>query len=96
MNFTKEEVMEVIELLKDASEYKPLVKIFIDVIESYGSEIRRLPDAFIAYSNEKTVESFQYFLNEGFSREEAMLLTIDAKASLQKIFKDIDKNKKGK
>jgi hypothetical protein len=96
MNFTKEEVTEFIELLKDAGEYKPLVKIMLDIIESYGSEFRRLPDAFIAYANEKQAETFHYFIDAGLTRQEALILTVDARAALSNIIKDFDKNKKGK
>jgi len=46
------------------------------------------------FGREQNVEAFNYYIKNGFTREEALLLVIDSSVSLRKVVENMGKNKK--
>lgn len=86
---TNDQVMEVLTQLK---ELKPLVTVVIDGLKEYKDEWEQLK----AFLQQEMVQSrttiFNGFIAEGFSREEAMTLTLATVKDGQMVLESYKKN----
>lgn len=82
-------VEAILELIKLADLYKPIVKSLVESVVSYGSEIRPIVDGVSDYMVERNSKSFKRYVEEfGFSREEAVLLILNQNANLYNAIKN--------
>jgi len=73
---TKNEIQGIIELINVAEEFKPIVRKVLDVVNVYKPELEELGNLFTAAIVSQKTNTFHGFVSNGFSREEAMQLTI--------------------
>lgn len=76
------EINEMIALVKEIGAFKPLVREVIDGLKEYEDEYRELSNFIIDETVNSRSKLFSDFVNKGFSREEAMTLTL---ASIQEL-----------
>ena len=78
-------------LLTTFDSYLPIIKVTIDKFApELGEQLKRINQ----FHAETQIESFEFYLNKGFTREEAMMLVLNAKIALQDILKNSGGNKK--
>ena len=75
-------ITEAIEVLKNAKEVKDLADILIPEISHY---VDRLADGVV----DVKIRQIQRYRRQGFTKEEAMLLTINSTLALQDVFTTI-------
>jgi len=76
---------EIISLLSQAEEFKPVVKKLIDTCESYKEQVSDFVDMVMYGIAQKKIDIFNYFIENGFSREEALQLTLQTTSFLNHI-----------
>ena len=77
MKFSKEDVGSIIEILSEAEAFRPVVRSLLDTIKSFGPEIEELPKIGIKWVVERRIESVKRYEEAGFSREDAVTMTLD-------------------
>jgi hypothetical protein len=83
-----DEIREIFEAFRP---YLPLVD---ETIDELAPILDKVFGRMLQYIREQTKNTFNYYLEQGFSRQEAMLLTLNASAALQKTLENIKTNKK--
>jgi len=87
--FSPEEIEDLVEVGK---EYIPAVEKAIDELAPILDKVfSRLS----CYGREQNVKAMEFYLQNGFSREEGLLLIINSNVALQKMVDNMGKNKKG-
>lgn len=76
-------------LLEEADKFKPLLSLVVDSIIKYSGELEPLLIAFNIAIAKKKSERFNYFIGEGFTSSEAMLLTLDSPYLIQKAMEGV-------
>jgi hypothetical protein len=94
MKIDKKNIVGLIELLEEAENFRPLVRKFIDTIKSYGPEIDEILDTFLRKARSSKVDDIRFYLNNGFSEEEAILLTLDTRIAIKESLEKASKNYK--
>ena len=83
---------QILEVLTQLKDLKPLVNVAVDGLKEYKDEWEQLK----AFLQQEMVQSrtaiFNGFIGEGFSREEAMTLTLAAVKDGQMILESYKKN----
>jgi hypothetical protein len=86
--FSPEEIGDLIEVAK---EYVPVVEVAIDEL---APVLDKMFSRLSCYMQQGNVEAMEFYLQNGFSREEALLLIINSSVALQKMADNMGKNKK--
>lgn len=94
MKLTQEDIKLFMELIGKSDEFRPVVNKIIDVLESYGPELDRVMRTLITRAEQRNSDSFNLYLSNGFSREEAMMLILNTNISLQESVKSNIKRRK--
>lgn len=90
-----EEILKYLALLDKAEDYKPLMKKLVKVVKSYSYELKDLVDPFYDYLRKARVKSVNFYTEEGFSKSDAILMSMHDSVSLDKMM-DKFNEKKGK
>lgn len=77
MKITATDIKEFAEILQEAESFRPLAHMVIDAIVSFGPQFSTVFNAMALGLAKMNAAVFNYYIANGFSREEAMLLTID-------------------
>jgi hypothetical protein len=73
----KESIIRIMALLEHAEEFRPIAEKIVDAVEMYSEEIGDLFDLIVTGIANKKITMFNTFLENEFSREEALQLTIN-------------------
>ena len=91
MKFTKEDLDNVLTLLNDYQSAKPLIKKGVEVIEELCKEfedpINKLSDFFVY----RRIRSVKLYAKAGFSKKDAILMTLDDMNGLKKLTESVNK-----
>lgn len=87
------EVSEMIQIAQEVAVFKPVVAKVLEGVKEYKEEYRQIADFILTETVSARSKLFKGFLAEGFSREEAMTLTI---ATVQEMAKAVNSVKKSK
>lgn len=90
----KEDLIEYIELLESVEEVKPLIAPLVETVKSFSSELAPLLDGISDYMVDKKIANIKRFEADGFTREEALLLTMDMQTSILKSLRSMSSNQK--
>jgi hypothetical protein len=96
MKIKKEDLGELMEILAQADAFKPIARAILDVLKSLGEEIKEIPEAFVDYLVQRRIKSIAQYESAGFSRGEAIVMTLDDVKDLLKLekkFGDMAKDK---
>lgn len=96
MGLSKETLLEFLSLIEDAEEFRPLVKLTVEKVLSFGPEVKPLFEATGNYLIERRIDSIRKFEAAGFSREEAILLTLDQSVARNKLINMMSNSEKSK
>lgn len=89
MDFSMDEIKEVIELIESVS---PVIAEIVDtVLKSYGPELGKIGNAMVEWGRQSTVDTFNFYINNGFTRTEALMLVLNSKISLQSMMDGMNK-----
>lgn len=94
MKLSVEEIEEIIGYVQIAKQFAPIADDVVETVFAFSPALKRLADALLGWVRESTVSTFQFYLDKRFSREEAMMLTIDARVSFQVLAQNKSNNKK--
>jgi hypothetical protein len=94
MKLDKEDLKEILEVLTEAESFRPIVKAIIDTLKSYGPEIEELPKKFSQWLVKNRIESINIYEGAGFSREDAITMTLDDVWAFRRMSKNINKSSK--
>ena len=88
----KNEIIEFINYIhENKEELKPAIKKIIDVVLEFGPEFKEIIEELNNYSISLTSRTIQRFEMEGFSKEEAILLTLNTRLALKESFNNYKK-----
>jgi len=79
MEDVKETIEEILEVLTMAREFKPVVEEGMAALKEYTPYLRELYESLADFGVEQTDRSIKKFGEYGYTREEAILLTINLK-----------------
>ena len=82
----------ILEVLSDVEEYRPLITKGIEALKSFGPELDDLLRTMVFASADIKMAVIQHYVNNGFTKDEAILLVLDSGASLQKSLNNINNN----
>ncbi len=94
MKKNKIDLSDILDVLDQAEQFRPLVKKMLKVFKSYGPEISKVIDDLIDYSVKRNTKTFNMYLKEGFTREEAMLFLLNSKIALENAINNTNRSKK--
>jgi len=83
MENIKEIIEAILEDLTVAKEFKPVVEQGMAVLKEYTPYLRELYESLADFGVEQTDRSIQKFGEYGYTREEAILLTINLKLGVK-------------
>ena len=84
MKMSVEDLKEIITILEDVESFRPLVKVIIDTLKSFSGELKDIPESIRKWTVENRIESIKQYITANFTREEAILMTLDD----MKVFKN--------
>jgi hypothetical protein len=90
---SKMEVGEMVTIAQEIGAFKPVVNKVLEGLKDYKNEYRQIADFLLAEAVSARSKLFKGFVAEGFSREEAMTLTV---ATVQEMVKAVNSVKKVK
>lgn len=86
------EILESIEeACKEVENLKPLLKLVLETIEYFGPEFATIPDDIIDWIVARRIKTIALYEESGFTREEAILMTLDGKVALQTYISNLPK-----
>ena len=94
MKVTQDDLLQFTEILDNAELFRPIIKKALDTIESFGPEMSRLPEKFREWVVVQNSRMFNDYLDQGFTRDEAMQLLLNVNAHVAQYVKNLDKNRK--
>ena len=89
------DLSEIREYLELGKLFKPIISDSIDVIQEYGPEIRKLFSGIVDGIVDMKIQAIKRYDSNGFSRTEAILLTIDSFSALSKLTDGLKDKKSG-
>lgn len=95
MKLSKEDLQGLIEILSEAENFRPIVKAVLDTVKSYGAEIEELPKKFSQWLVKNRIESVAAYEEAGFSREDAITMTLDDVWAFRRMGSKIKTNNNG-
>ena len=90
----KEEIEDIINLMEQAEDFRPIIQKGIEILKSYGPELNEIADLIISSANRKRAQSFQQLQDLGFTREEAFELLLDAQSRIAHRIKETNLSSK--
>jgi len=94
MKLSQEDLAEIMEVLKDAEQFRPLVRTVLDTIKSFGPEIEEIPKVCRSWIVKERIASIKQYRDAGFSKADAILMTLDDRAAMRRISESINKGGK--
>ena len=82
---------DAIEIVEIAEEYFPVVKKAIPLIKKLGKEFKPLMDALSDNFVDSNVRCIKRYQDNGFTRDEAILMTISTRVSIQEAVRNMNK-----
>lgn len=92
----KEQVAAVLELVSQAEAFRPVVQEAIKAVKSYGPEIYDFAEGITLGSCELRAKAVRKYEELGFTRQEAILLTIDQSVAMREAIRSSQANSKQK
>lgn len=77
MKLGKEDIAAIVEIVGEAESLRPVVKEFVKAVKSFAPELDELVGGLLTWGVKKRIESIRLYEKEGFTREEAIYLTMD-------------------
>jgi hypothetical protein len=78
----KEEIEDIVDLMEQAEDFRPIIQKGIEILKSYGPELDEIATLLIQSLNRKRAESFKNLMDLGFRREEAFELLLDTQSRI--------------
>lgn len=75
-----------LEFLTELKEFRPMILQIVNEIEKYGPDIHQILNKMSLSMVDIKAAMIKKYQKEGFTRKEAILLTIDSATALQKAF----------
>lgn len=86
MNIDGEGFEGLEEYIALAKEFKPVAGAIVDIIKSYGPELKDLAESICDGAVDLKIRAIQRYVDSGiFTKEEAMLLVMDSALAIQRI-----------
>lgn len=93
MEFKAEDLKEIIQIIEIADEFVPIVKKGVEKSNTLLREFRPLIDNFVDYIADSKIKMINKYLDSGFSRDEAILMTLDQWAAFSNSLKNSQSKK---
>ena len=74
----KEDIGQIIEIIDQAEDFKPIAKKAIDIITMYKDDIGVLVNMLVVGIANSKMKMLNTYLSAGLSREEALILTVNS------------------
>lgn len=87
-----EDLAEIEEILKEAESFRPIVQLVVKTIRLFSDDLKEIPEAIYSWAIEKRIASIQKYEDAGFSREDAISMTLDDSAAIRRVLGDWNKN----
>ena len=68
---------DILEMMEMEAEFRPLIKRGLEILGSYGPDLRELARGIILGTVDLKMEAIQKYEAAGFTREDAMFLVMD-------------------
>lgn len=93
MKLPQEDIKELLNYVSLADDFKPVFKEILKILESYGSELNVVIKNISKTLADNKIEIIRYYQDAGFTKEEAILLTINSGHALTKTLSNININR---
>lgn len=77
MEFKIEDIKKIMQIIEAADEFVPVVKVAVEKSNNLLSELRPLLDNFIDYIVDSKIKMVNKYVDNGFTKDEAILMTLD-------------------
>jgi hypothetical protein len=85
---------EILEIVTALDEFTKVIKTVRPTIIDFGNEIKPIIESFSNTLVDFNVNAITRYREHGFTKEEAILLTLNTKFSIMEAFKNMDNTKK--
>jgi len=87
MRLSAENIKDIMDAIKALDVFRPMVSEIIDKIMDYGPELEKLTEAVRKAVVRNQIASIKEYEDAGFTRAEAILLTINGREALSEAIK---------
>ena len=84
MKIDQDVIDTIMSMVEMSENFKPVVSSVVDTIQEHSKILKPLIDSLIDYTIESKIKTIEAFQNAGFTKQEAILLSIDQSATLSK------------
>ena len=91
MKVTKDDLSALMELIEQADEFKPLLKKAVVILMDYSKEFKCIFDEFTDYMTTNKIKMIHRYMEEGFTKKESILLTMDSRLAMNKMLSNFKK-----
>jgi hypothetical protein len=81
----KEDIQKILQYLKLAEEFRPLVDEAKKLLKTYGTDIGEIFEDILKWTAKNNLKILEYYKQNGLSHEDAMTLLVDHKIGIQRI-----------
>jgi len=88
MKLTKEDMLELATWLEEIENFRPLVRLALDAINSYSSELAELPEKLMQWMREENVKSIKFYTENNIDYKDAVALALSDHSKLVQVLKN--------
>lgn len=84
MGITSGDLQILLGIIGEAESFKPVFDTAIKAASIYLPDIKAGLESLLKWHREKTVEAFKFYMDNGFTREESMLLILSSRVAMER------------
>ena len=77
MKLSKDDLSGIIELLNQAEDFRPIVKLAVKTLNDYAEDVKEIPENLSCWLVERRIQTVKQYEAAGFSRADAITMTLD-------------------
>ena len=81
-----------VEILIKAKDFKPVIRLVLDTINDFGPEIEEIPKKISKWTVKNRIESVDMYQEAGFTKRDAILMTMDDAMAFRRITESFNKS----
>ena len=91
MKLNAKDLRDILEIIDEAEAFRPVIRKAIEALFSFSEEAKGIFEPVNEYFIERRIKTINRYQNAGFTKQEAILMTLDSQVALLKQLKDMKK-----
>ena len=96
MKLSKDDLQEIMAVIEQAEEFRPFIKSIVETVLSFGPELKPITESFCKYIVQKRIASIKAYCDAGFTKDDAITMTLDDVFAVRRISQNINNQNRSK